>query len=238
MKRILLLSSDTLHHRYFINRWLGEGLPMTACLFETEHVEAPFATGPLFEEEETAFEEQNFFREVSRELPSGLAVHEVTSVNSIPAVKLIQDLRPDFGVVFGTGYIHPSIIELFSDGLINVHRGIAQDYRGLDSDLWAIYHRDFEGIGVTIHRVDHKLDTGEVIFQESMELRNYMRISHIRFHTSIIATRLVIQALHDYLSNSMEQNVQSQVGRYYSFMPLELKRICEQRFNRYCKKLP
>ena len=43
----------------------------------------------------------------------------------------------------------------------------AQYYRGLDSDLWAIYHRDYKNIGVTIHMVDSELDTGEILYQEN-----------------------------------------------------------------------
>ena len=170
MKKIVLLTTDTAHHRYFINRWLDSNLPMEACLFETVKHNPPYKIGPLFEDEEEDFEEKNFFQNVSRNIPKKLTSN-VTNINSIESREKLKIINPDFGVVFGTGLIKPSTINLFHDGLINVHRGIAEKYRGLDSDLWAIYHKDYNNLGVTIHRVDNDLDTGELVKQKPLTLK-------------------------------------------------------------------
>ena len=55
-------------------------------------------------------------------------------------------------------------------GTINIHRGYAQSYRGLDSDLWAIYNEEFDKIGVTLHYVDEKLDNGRIILKKRVEI--------------------------------------------------------------------
>jgi len=236
MKKIAILSSATSHHRYFLNAILKEDISLTGCLFETEHMEAPFPTAPLFETEEDAFEADLFFNKIPRELPAGL-VHEVDSVNSTESEKWIRTLSPDFGIVFGTRRISKEVIQMFPDGLINVHRGIAEEYRGLDSDLWAIYHKDYGNIGVTIHKVEPLLDTGDVVFQERMVLKQNMKTYQIRYYTTLIATELVVQALKDYLAGSLQQKPQKTKGRYYSFMPLDLKIIVNQKFNNYCAML-
>jgi methionyl-tRNA formyltransferase len=236
MKKIAVLSSDTAHHRYFLNSILKEGIPLAGCLFETKHVRAPFPTEPLFKAEEDAFEREYFFKEIPRELPKDL-VSEGSSVNSAGSTEWIRALSPDFGVVFGTGKISKEVIQMFPDGLINVHRGIAEKYRGLDSDLWAIYHNDYGNIGVTIHKVATHLDTGDIVCQERMELKANMKTHQIRYYTSLIATELVTQSLKDYLAGSLRQKAQRKKGRYYSFMPLELKKIVNQKFNNHCEKL-
>jgi len=236
VKNIAFLSSDTAHHRYFLNTMLIEGISIAGCLFETKHVEAPFPISPLFEKEEDSFEEEHFFREIPKELPKGL-VYEVESINSLEAVEKIRNLNPDFGVVFGTGKISEDVIQMFPDGLINVHRGIAEEYRGLDADLWAIYHSEYENIGVTIHKVEPLLDTGDVVFQKRMELKSGMKTHQIRYYTSLIATDLVIKALKDYLSGTLQNKPQEKRGKYYSYMPLELKKIVNEKFNNYCEKL-
>lgn len=234
MKKILVLSSDTPHHRYFINALVRDGAPLAGCLFETVHTEAPFPTGPLFEREELEFENETFFREMDRELPRGLAT-EIDTVNSGPSLAAIRSIGPDFGIVFGTGKIGKEAIALFKDGLINVHRGIAQEYRGLDSDLWAIYHGDYGNLGVTIHRVDPALDTGDIVYQDRMTVRRDMKIHQIRYHTSLIATELVRKAVADYGGKGITFHPQEKAGRYYSFMPLELKRRVALKFNKYCE---
>jgi len=196
-------------------------------------VQSPFPIGPLFEEEENKFEETHFFIETARHLPDNL-IFNLDSVNSDHSVEKLTEIKPDFGIVFGTRKINLNIIESFKDGLINVHRGISQVYRGLDSDLWAIYHSDFNNLGVTIHMVDPTLDTGHIVYQETLALQKNMKIFQIRYYTTLIATRLVIKAIFDYLKNEMALKPQEKKGRYYSFMPLELKNVVSAKFDMYC----
>ena len=235
-KKILILSSDTMHHRYFINELLANGIPIEACIFETKQLTAPFKTGPFYEEEEGKFEKNQFFKNAPEEV-NDLEVFKVSTVNSNEAVKCIQNISPDFGIVFGAGKILPRVINLFRDGLINVHRGIAEKYRGLDSDLWAIYHGDYGNLGVTVHYVEPQLDTGEIVGQQSLFLRRGMKIFHIKYYTTVSAVEIVVHAANNFLSNTINSVKQRRKGRYYSFMPLELKRIIADKFHKYCEKL-
>jgi|TARA_B100001971_G_scaffold195699_1_gene202768 methionyl-tRNA formyltransferase len=236
LKKIIVVSSDTPHHRYFINFLLKQGIHLTGCFFENNPVLPGFATGPLFEEEEKEFEETHFFVEMNKDLPTSL-ISQVSTVNSPQSLETLKELRPDLGIVFGTGKINLNIINLFKSGLINVHRGISQEYRGLDSDLWAIYHSDYDNLGVTIHKVDPTLDTGDIVYQEKLELRKGMEIHQIRYYTTLIATHLVIKAVSDYLNHRMDFRPQEKRGRYYSFMPLKLKKIARLKFNKYCSDI-
>lgn len=236
MKKIVVLSTDTLHHRYFINKLLQSNIPLAHCFFETKHTVAPFPTGPLFEEQEQAFEIEQFFVDVPKALLTD-AISEVESVASKAAIEQLEKIKPDFGIVFGTGKLTRHVIEHFPDGLINVHRGMSALYRGLDSDLWAIYHGDYENVGVTIHKVEEALDTGHAVAIEKMPILPNMKIWQIRYHTTVIATKLVLQAVTDYLRGSLHSVPQATYGRYYSFMPLVLKERVMMKFNKHCEGL-
>ena len=49
--------------------------------------------------------------------------------------------------------------------ILNIHFGDCLNYRGLDSNLWALYHRDKPSLGISIHLVESMLDGGDrVIF--------------------------------------------------------------------------
>ena len=82
------------------------------------------------------------------------------SLNCQDSLAKFDSKKVDIGIVFGTGKLIPEVIDKFSGHLMNIHRGIPQKYRGLDSDLWAIYKNDFDNIGTTLHLVEPDLDTG------------------------------------------------------------------------------
>lgn len=71
--------------------------------------------------------------------------------------------RPDLLVVHGAPLLHERIFGVPAFGTINVHYGIAPKYRGTSTLFWALYRRDFEHVGVTVHRVTSDLDGGPVL---------------------------------------------------------------------------
>ena len=54
--KIVLLSSDTPHHRFFINKMLEDNLPLDLAIFEEKKHVSKFSTGPFLEEEEAEFD--------------------------------------------------------------------------------------------------------------------------------------------------------------------------------------
>lgn len=217
---MIVLSTDTPHHRFFINRLLQKGFSIDHIYFETNHNEHV----PFYDVEQSEFE-QNFFETVTYDLSKDL------QISTIPSVNDLELEHASLGLVFGTGKIRPHIIDKF-DILLNVHRGISHNYRGLDSDLWAIYNDDFTQIGVTIHLVEPTLDTGAIVKQGTVTLKSDMKIWHIRYYTTLLATDLVIDAL----QSSLNPKPQSK-GKYFSTMPPKFKRIAKEKFDQYVGNL-
>jgi len=234
MKKIAILTTDTLHHRYFVNKLIDNDLVFEACFLETAHVSPDFAVGPLFEDAQDEYENDNFFRNTNRELDRVRTIN-VSTLNSQEAMEEIKSIDFDFGIVFGAGRIHKETIKLFKDGLINVHRGISQDYRGLDSELWASYSKDYDNIGVTIHRVERGLDTGDIASQGKIKLAKNMKLYQLRYYGTLLATEMVAEAIRDYIKGNLQFYTQEKPGKYYSFMPLDLKKVAQTNFNTYCE---
>jgi methionyl-tRNA formyltransferase len=234
MSNIVLLTTDTLHHVYFANVLTKSGIDISDVVFETTSVSAPFQTGPVFEDKEQEFEENNFRGNITWR---PYRIHKVENTSSPEAFALLKSLDSDLALVFGTRRLPKTIIDMFNGNLINVHRGITSRYRGLDSDLWAIYHNDFKNIGVTLHYVDTLLDTGCIITEEKMNLLKGMKCHQIRYYTTIMASEMMVKVINKYHTGNMGKNKRTGDGRYYSFMPIELKRIVEERFNKFCADL-
>lgn len=229
--RIVILSTPTPHHTYFINRIAAE-FPVVGVVYEMVHAAFPFDTDAPYAAEEHAFEDTMFFRDVLRTLPLELPVASVPTVNDFAFAHTITPMRPDLALVFGCGRIRPHVFRHFPRGMLNVHRGIASAYRGLDCDLWPIYHNDLESIGVTIHAVAPKLDTGDVYAVDRVALGHEDRIAHLRYATTILATDAMRSVLASFAANRVHGVPQETFGRYYSAMPAVLKAVCAAKFER------
>lgn len=231
-KKIIMLGSDTPHRRYFIKRLLAAGLPISSIVFETNSIQAPFPTGPFLKEEEDRFEAENYFKDFDREL-DGIEVLYVPTINAPEAEEFIKTQDADLALVFGTRKVANRIVRLFKDQAVNVHRGIAEEYRGLDSNMWAAYHLDFKNIGVTIHRIDDSLDTGEIIWQESLQFPKDIQAYQMRYYETVQAADLAVQTLQDYINGTLKSRPQVKTGRYYSFIPLVIKELLPARLAKY-----
>lgn len=89
----------------------------------------------------------------------------VRSVNSPTARRLLRELRPSVVVISGTRIVSRKTLES-APLFLNMHAGITPCYRGVHGGYWAKASDDSANFGVTVHRVDPGVDTGDVIFQE------------------------------------------------------------------------
>ena len=80
-KKIIILTTDTLHHRFYINRIYEEGFIIDSVFFQNNLPKPNFKTGPLFESKEEKFEITNFFKTTSRDLNKKIKVYNVNNIN-------------------------------------------------------------------------------------------------------------------------------------------------------------
>ena len=78
------------------------------------------------------------------------------------------DLRPamaaDVFVVFGSSYIKGDLCAALVDRrAINIHMGVSPQYRGSSCNFWALYDRNPQWVGATLHLLTAGLDSGPMI---------------------------------------------------------------------------
>ena len=88
-------------------------------------------------------------------------------------VKMMEAIR-EFSINVGMMMTFPFIIpeEIWTipeKGFINFHFGLLPECRGPQPILWHMLNNDREA-GVTVHKVDGGIDTGEIIMQERLEI--------------------------------------------------------------------
>ncbi len=83
-------------------------------------------------------------------------------------IALLDEIRPEIGVIAGARILKPDVIGKFSAGVINFHPGMIPEARGLDAMLWSI--RNDIPLGVTSHLIDRRVDAGRILERRRIEL--------------------------------------------------------------------
>lgn len=100
---------------------------------------------------------------------AGVPVRFVAGYHSEEAISSMRAERADLGVVLGTNILKESVFNIPRLGSINLHQGLAPFYRGGPPVFWELYNGESE-VGLTVHFVAAKVDTGAIILQESVPL--------------------------------------------------------------------
>jgi methionyl-tRNA formyltransferase len=88
----------------------------------------------------------------------------VESINDASVIELLQREQPELVIVLGTSILKESVLAT-APCFVNLHAGITPMYRGAHGQFWAVLNRDFDNVGVTLHRVDKGIDTGAILKQ-------------------------------------------------------------------------
>lgn len=129
------------------------------------------------------------------------STHLVASVNDDACKLLLEQIMPDIIIVNGTRIISKRILQCCNAVFINMHTGITPTYRGSHGGYWALYHKDAENFGTTIHLVDAGVDTGAVlkqVFAKPTHEDNFTTYPVLQVATGIPALKEVLQqAMHN-----------------------------------------
>lgn len=98
-----------------------------------------------------------------------IPVYEVVDLHSEDAIDLLGSADADLAVIFGTNIIKESVFSIPKLGSINLHQGLAPFYRGGPPVFWELFNGETE-IGLTVHFVASKVDTGDIVLQRSFPL--------------------------------------------------------------------
>jgi len=95
-------------------------------------------------------------------------IYDGSMLRNSEVIESIRKLKPDIGISVLFGYIlKKNILDLFSRRCVNLHPSYLPYNRGAYPNVWSI----IEGTtaGVTIHYIDERIDTGNIIAQIKVE---------------------------------------------------------------------
>jgi len=130
------------------------------------------------------------------DLPSELIRH-VPSANDQETIRLLNELQPDVVVVNGTRILSGEVLNSVPVPFLNIHMGITPRYRGVHGGYWALASDDAEHCGVTVHLVDRGIDTGGVLYQNTILVTGADNFNTYPVHQMATAIPLMRAALNE-----------------------------------------
>ncbi|BAF72476.1 formyl transferase [Sulfurovum sp. NBC37-1] len=121
----------------------------------------------------------------------------VESINDVKVIDLLQKYSPNAVMVNGTRIISKKILDAVDVPYLNTHAGITPKYRGVHGGYWALANDDAAHCGVTVHLVDTGVDTGDVLYQETIEVTDKDSFNTYPMLQLAKATPLMKQVLND-----------------------------------------
>lgn len=115
-----------------------------------------------------------------------------------------KNLKPDLGIVAAYGKIIPKkILDLFPLGLLNIHPSLLPKYRGPSPIQNAILNGDKE-TGVTIIKLDEKMDHGPKLKAQSLKLKTNYNYESLSEKLADLGAKMLVAILPDYLAGKIK----------------------------------
>lgn len=135
---------------------------------------------------------------------NGLPVYQPISLKDDSAQAVLRDLNPDLMIVVAYGLIlPPAVLDIPTNGCINVHASLLPRWRGAAPIQRAIEAGD-KITGITIMQMDQGLDTGDMLFKVDCTISNLDTSKSLHDKLCAIGAPLVAKAVNSIKAGCLE----------------------------------
>jgi folate-dependent phosphoribosylglycinamide formyltransferase PurN len=141
---------------------------------------------------------------LSAKPPHGLSIAQFDSVNSQACIEWLQKKKPTVVILNGTSILSTELLASCNALFLNIHCGVTPTYRGVHGGYWALFCGDKDSVGVTVHVVDKGVDTGNIVFQETIQIDHQDNFLTYPVKQYIVGIPLIRQAIADAVSGNLK----------------------------------
>ncbi len=121
----------------------------------------------------------------------------------------IQAWQPDIQIVVAFRML-PELIWSFPPmGTLNVHGSLLPKYRGAAPINWAIINGEKE-TGVTTFRLQHAIDTGDILLQERIPISPDMTAGELHDTMMEVGAQTLVKTLHELIAGTIQSKPQEE----------------------------
>ena len=147
-----------------------------------------------------------------RKLAESLSI-PVLAAEKIRTAEFLESLRawqPDIIVVVAYGRILPkSILELATQGCVNVHYSLLPKYRGAAPAAWTIINGETEA-GVSTMKLVEKMDAGAIYLQRAIKLSGDETTGSLQAQLTPVGAQLLLETLRQLKAGTLSATEQDE----------------------------
>jgi len=125
----------------------------------------------------------------------------VDDLHGESALRAVREFAPDLGLSLAAPILRRTLFSIPALGTINLHKGKLPEFRGMPPAFWELWH-DQATIGCSVHLVDDKLDTGDVIAEGCVERARFSTLRGLQLRLDDVGNELLRGAVFAMLDGS------------------------------------
>ena len=153
---------------------------------------------------------------------NGIQHRVITKSNDPEFVQHIKDMNVDLIISYSAPQIiKEELLNTPKHGVINVHGSLLPDFRGCLPSFWYLYCDEKTG-GATVHYMSAKIDDGDIIVQDSVDLSDCNTMFKEMKKTKLLGGELMVKAIQQISDGTVKvtKNDTSK-GRYFTWPTVE-----------------
>ncbi|MCL4490506.1 MAG: methionyl-tRNA formyltransferase [Nitrospirae bacterium] len=128
-------------------------------------------------------------------LSKGVRVAQPSRIRNEKFYNELRSIRPEFIIVAAYGKILPEeVLEIPERGCVNVHASLLPKYRGAAPIQWALINGE-RVTGVTIMLMDKGMDTGDMLLQAAVEIKEEDNSETLSVRLSELGAKSLIETM-------------------------------------------
>jgi peptidoglycan/xylan/chitin deacetylase (PgdA/CDA1 family)/folate-dependent phosphoribosylglycinamide formyltransferase PurN len=146
---------------------------------------------------------------------AGAEILVTADIHADESLEFVRRLGPDLGLVYGTRILKPVLYNIPRYGSINIHKRKVPKYRGGGAiGLWELLDDEPE-IGVTVHRVEAKVDVGGVIHSAVIPIDPFDDLESLALKADVVGSDLIAAAIRDFAAGTVVEAPQTGPSKVY-----------------------
>ena len=118
------------------------------------------------------------------------------TLNSNEVRNYIIEKNIDLLILAGVGIVKQNILSIPKLKIINVHSSVLPGYRGTESEIFAISDENYHLVGNTVHFVNEKIDSGEILSVKKVSCKNLsFSLSYLRYYNKVSAANNLLDTV-------------------------------------------
>jgi methionyl-tRNA formyltransferase len=154
--------------------------------------------------------------------------------NNDEFIENIRKINPDIICVVAYGKILPKeILEIPKYGCVNLHGSLLPKYRGSAPIQWSVLNGD-RVTGVTTIYMNEKMDEGDIILKEEVEIGEYETTGELWDRLAKIGANLLLKTVNEIENGTAKREKQ---GNYFTTAPMLNREISKINWNNEAFKI-